>query len=1034
MSEPRLIAPLLDGYMMGDPISSHDGVRCCPAMQTETENKYIVKIISIPASQQKLDALLLAGAFSGREGALEYFKELTQSTVEEAVLLQRLARLEGFVSYDRWQSVPMEDGDTGFDLYLVSPYRPTLERRLRRDTLTHLEAVNLGLDLCAALSICRRSGWLYVDLKPGNIYICDDREYRIGDLGFMSLASLNYASMPDRYISAYTPPEVADAFSALNTTMDVYAVGMILYQIYNGGELPFEGRAGDAPLPAPKYADGEMAHIILKACDPNPEARWQEPMQMGQALVTYLQANRVNDTPITAPVQPDPLPEEEPEEAPEAADASTEDILAQVDQALEAAGGPAAEPEAPSTEEPPAEEEPADPAETPDEDGAPAAGEVPGGESAPTDDALTEDEASAEEPDTDVPAGDENADNAPAPEAPEVPAEAVSEGAEDAPAVSPEAAALARELGVSEEASDILAQADQLIAHELPGPVVAPEPIDVPIPDPIVPEPDASPDASEETPDPEEPAQDAPEEEEIPEDEYVEEAPARPRKKHTGLIVSLVLLVLAAALAVGGWFYYKNIYLQPILGITFDGTEDAVTVVINSEIRDELLTVFCKDSYGNTLRQTVAGGKASFVNLRPDTRYQVYVEIDGFHKLIGTTSGTYVTAQQTSISHFSAVTGGDDSSVILSFTVQGPETNNWIVYYAADGEEEQSLSFTGHMTAVSGLTVGKTYTFRLEPDTPLYLVGEDTLKFTVTGIVLPEALTIHGFRDQALKVTWQAPEGVSVESWTVRCYNDTGYDKTITVSDTTASFEELDVASGYTVEVTAAGMTVPGREFVSADSVSIHNVTLDTSDPNKITVNWDFEGTTPATGWLLLYTLNGSKEQNVVKCSDASGVISPAIPGALYNITIQPANGNTVFGGTTEYQAPEAPEFAGYWITAENISLRMCRTPEKPDWNQYDIPADGYTTAFAVGESASFAVTLNHEYNPLSDNIVTLFVIRDSEGHIVSANTQSRTWVSMWYRGFGRMTIPQMPGAAGSYTLDIYFNGSHVSTQNFTVE
>lgn len=63
MSEPKSISPLLDGFLMGSPMSSHDGIICCPAIQENTDQKYIVKIISIPATQAQMDALLLAGAY-----------------------------------------------------------------------------------------------------------------------------------------------------------------------------------------------------------------------------------------------------------------------------------------------------------------------------------------------------------------------------------------------------------------------------------------------------------------------------------------------------------------------------------------------------------------------------------------------------------------------------------------------------------------------------------------------------------------------------------------------------------------------------------------------------------------------------------------------------------------------------------------------------------------------------------------------------------------------------------------------------------
>ena len=64
MSEPKCISPLLDGFAIGKLMSSHNGVRCYPALKENSDNKYIVKIISVPASQVQLDALLLTGAYT----------------------------------------------------------------------------------------------------------------------------------------------------------------------------------------------------------------------------------------------------------------------------------------------------------------------------------------------------------------------------------------------------------------------------------------------------------------------------------------------------------------------------------------------------------------------------------------------------------------------------------------------------------------------------------------------------------------------------------------------------------------------------------------------------------------------------------------------------------------------------------------------------------------------------------------------------------------------------------------------------------
>ncbi len=1040
MSEPKLISPLLDGFVMGDPISDHHGVRCCPAMQTDSGSKYIVKIISVPASQTKLDALLLAGAFRDSASALQYFGELADGIVEEAVLLQRLSRLEGFVAFDKWQVVPMENGETGFDVYLTAAYRKTLERLLRKDSLTHLGAVNLGLDLCASLAVCRRLGYLYVDLKPENVAVCQDHEYRICDLGFAPLSSLAYASLPERCISAYTPPEIRDAYDPLNTTMDVYAAGLILYQVYNGGVLPFEGRATSAPLSAPQYADSEMAQIILKACDPNPEVRWADPLQMGQALVSYMQSHSINDTSIVvpaAPVMPEIL-DEEPEAQPE--EPSTDDILAEVDQALDAVGVTTELPEEGVTD---ALEEAVDmpeeaaeaPVAVPEEEDATMSSEA----------ADCDADTQAEVPFEEEPDAVETSEPEKAPEEPEISADSADEEAipvEEEADFSAEAAVIQQELGVSEEVSQMLAQAESLIAHETPDPVVAPEPVDIPIPAPIVLE---SEDAAQSEPEVQEaPAavqeQDVQIQETSGQDEYTDEAEededlpaAKPRKKRKGWIALLICLALLAGIAFGANLYYENTYLQTIRAISLQGQEDRLTVLLDTDIEDSLLTVYCTDTYGNTVKQTVSGKKAEFRNLNPGTRYKISVTIDGFHKLVGVTNSVHTTSEQTVLSNLTAVTGAEDGSVILNFTVQGPESTEWKVTCTAEGEQTKTLTFPGHMVNVTGLTVGKEYTFLLEPTAPLYVVGTDSVKHTASKIIFAEELTIHGFHNGGLKTSWHAPQGATVAQWIVRCYNDKGFDKTITTDALSAVFENLDVSAAYTVEVTAAGMTQGTRTFVSANSVTVGEIKLDHSDRSQLSVSWDFEGTAPEGGWLLLYSMDGSEEQQVVQCTQNAGVIAPVIPGSSYSITVKPANGSTVFGGTAQFDAPAAAAFSGYLISAEDMLFYMCKTPENPEWIATDVPLADYRYTYTIGENASFAVHMNHEYNTSSDTIITLFVIRDAQGKIFSTATQSRTWTSMWYRGFGRINIPSLPGKAGEYTVEVYFNGALAHSQAFTM-
>ena len=122
MSEIKLISPILDNFCIGDPISDKNGVRSCPAMKENEDDRYILKVISIPASQTKLDALLLTGAYPSAEAANEYFKEQTDSVIQELEALNSFTEQDGFYPVLQWQTQPMEDGETGYDVDMLDSW------------------------------------------------------------------------------------------------------------------------------------------------------------------------------------------------------------------------------------------------------------------------------------------------------------------------------------------------------------------------------------------------------------------------------------------------------------------------------------------------------------------------------------------------------------------------------------------------------------------------------------------------------------------------------------------------------------------------------------------------------------------------------------------------------------------------------------------------------------------------------------------------------------------------------------------------
>lgn len=630
--------------LVGQPIRDSFGITCCPAISQEDGKQYYIKTIRIPASAIQASGLLLSGAYENAAQIQEYYQSIADELCKEADVMKQL-RGSGFLSCDSWELSAVENG-IGYTLTLQSPrFETILDRKW-----TYLDAINLGLDLCNALSACRQKGYLYADLKPENIFLDEDDRFCIGDLGFLPLDSLQYTSLPEKYRSVYTAPEIDDVYASVSANLDVYALGLMLYQIMNENQLP------QGEWIPPIHADYELWKIISTACHADPLLRYENPAQFAQALLSYLQSTGAENQPIgfvqseeEAVQQDDTLFLSEAEN-----EAMLADLLSRI-----------------PDEQPPA-------------------------------DVMDE---WFEETDSDI---------------------------------------------LTEE---MLAQADELICHQLPQPVVAPAVIDVQLPQipeaqPVDPVPNDQ--MPEYIPQQEEPVTEhaEPDEEaqmDFPElvepevvteedtsddtdDEEIWDAPKKTNVKKVAVILSSIVLVLALLIG-AAVVYYNLVYTQSIDELSITVHSDGVTVQLQSDANEDLLTVVCSNSYGHTVKASVDGGNATISGLIPNTTYTLQVQISGFHRLIGDTSEIFTTPDTIRVSSFTAVTDVWQGSVMLSVVATG--NDRWKVRYYADGEAEQVITFSGTGTSISGLTLGKEYTFILEAENGAPIIGTYTAKHTV---------------------------------------------------------------------------------------------------------------------------------------------------------------------------------------------------------------------------------------------------------------------------------------------------------------
>lgn len=170
----------------------------------------------------------------------------------------------------------------------------TLEQLLaKKHRPTIAEVVAAGTQITRALGRLHRQGVVHRDLKPGNLHLGDDGQWRILDLG---VALSGQESSTARELHAGTPsfmnPELWEGAVA-DAASDVYALGVTLY-LWLTGRLPYgevepyqTGRfRRDPAAPSRLRTDVPMwlDHLLMKAVSRAAKQRFETSEEMLLAL------------------------------------------------------------------------------------------------------------------------------------------------------------------------------------------------------------------------------------------------------------------------------------------------------------------------------------------------------------------------------------------------------------------------------------------------------------------------------------------------------------------------------------------------------------------------------------------------------------------------------------------------------------------------------------------------------------------------------------------------------------------------------
>ena len=196
-----------------------------------------------------------------------------------------------------------EDPETGY-CYIIMDYVPggsVKDRLAANGALPIAEAVSIAAQIALALEVAHRYGVIHRDIKPDNIMFDADGTPKLADLGVAKFTDDEHKTTVTTTgmiigTPAYMAPEQMMDSHHIDARADIYALGIVLYEMLTG-KRPTEGSSavellakalkGEA-LPDVRTMRPEIsaaiAHVLSLMCAPKPEERPPTTLAVAQLL------------------------------------------------------------------------------------------------------------------------------------------------------------------------------------------------------------------------------------------------------------------------------------------------------------------------------------------------------------------------------------------------------------------------------------------------------------------------------------------------------------------------------------------------------------------------------------------------------------------------------------------------------------------------------------------------------------------------------------------------------------------------------
>ena len=266
----------------------------------QKETYSAIKVIRIPNDPAELSDM--QASRMDEKSIREYYKASVEQLTNEIELMERMKSASHVVAIEDYDVV--EESETiGWTIYIRMELLTNLNTFIQEKGMSTQDVIKMGIDVLTGLEFCHQEKLIHRDIKPANIFVSDFGEYKIGDFGISREIESTSVTLSQKGTKNYMAPEIV-RMEPYGHLVDIYALGLTLYEILNNGRMPFlppypeqyspmdreraivKRLSGKEELPEIRGI-GRLNDIIRKACAHEPKDRYQSAAEMRDDLQAF---------------------------------------------------------------------------------------------------------------------------------------------------------------------------------------------------------------------------------------------------------------------------------------------------------------------------------------------------------------------------------------------------------------------------------------------------------------------------------------------------------------------------------------------------------------------------------------------------------------------------------------------------------------------------------------------------------------------------------------------------------------------------